>query len=356
MHTSVISKYSVFDQLDIGVLVLEQDSQKEIEYAVTYVNNRVTRYTDILIDPEAPPSIRELFPKVYEYKLHHQFQNCLDKQERIDLGEVMFGDTNRGHQYLDISLVPLSSNTLIVYYHNVSHYVEKINSLEVKNKELTHFAHVISHDLVEPINTIKGYIDLMFNIPSAVQEAKSQKYLQIISNSALRMKTLVTGLLEFSKLNQAQEWEKVSISELIRDVIEDLSTIIQKRDARIYVALMPEIVGSSIQLQGLFQNLITNSLKFQHPEVPPRIEIGHINEIDHWHFFVRDNGIGIDPKDQERVFLMFEKLHGKHKFNGAGIGLAHCHKIVNLHQGEIWVESELGKGTTFHFRIPKELR
>lgn len=349
-----VSKYDVFDHMNIGVIVLEQDPMDESEFYIRYLNKRVEKFSPNGFQHLINQTVKKSFPKAYKYKMHLAFIKCLQTQQPIELGEMLYGDEKLHPQYIDMQLVPEGHNRLIIYYNNITKHLVKIKELEIKNKELTHFAHVVSHDLVEPINTTQGYIEILNSKLSETENTESLKYTAVIDQSAKRMKKMVTQLLDYSKLNINHHWEPINTTLLIHNVVDDLGHLINTKKAQIFVSILPEIHGHPTQIRALFQNLITNGLKFQKEGEAPKIEIGFSDELDFWHFYVKDNGIGIASKNVDRIFLMFEKLNGKDSFSGSGIGLAHCQKIVKLHQGELWVESELGNGATFHFRIPKE--
>jgi len=224
------------------------------------------------------------------------------------------------------------------------------------NKELKQFAYIASHELKEPIRTIANFIQIISEDYSAQLDEKAIEYLRIINDSTKRMTILINSLLHFSRLGVDKKLSYVDCKEIIDSVISDLTDIIKSSDATIEVSEMPKLNVYEIEFRQIFQNLITNAIKFQkkgsHPEIQIRSE--EINE--NFRFSVSDNGIGIDPTYFDRVFDIFQRLHNTEEvFEGKGIGLAYCKKIVQLHQGEIWIESELGKGSTFYFTIFKTL-
>jgi light-regulated signal transduction histidine kinase (bacteriophytochrome) len=167
------------------------------------------------------------------------------------------------------------------------------------------------------------------------------------------MKTLINDLLKFSRVGTtAEENSEVDCNMLLKNVIKVYEQKINENEARIRVGELPVIKGNKTQLEQLFQNLIGNALKYRGKDAPC-IEIGATEEGPGWVFHVKDNGIGIEKKFYEKVFVIFQRLHGKNEYGGTGIGLAICKKIVERHGGKIWIESEPGNGTTFYFSFPK---
>jgi two-component system, chemotaxis family, sensor kinase Cph1 len=162
----------------------------------------------------------------------------------------------------------------------------------------------------------------------------------------------VNDLLEYSRVGRVgTNFSKVDANKVLQETLENLTSSIEETHAKITHDPLPEFTGDALQLQQLFQNLIGNALKFRDSK-EPEIHIGVRREPKEWLFWVRDNGIGIEPQYKDRIFLIFQRLHDRHQYSGTGIGLAICKKIVEWHGGRIWVESQLGQGSTFFFTIP----
>lgn len=166
-----------------------------------------------------------------------------------------------------------------------------------------------------------------------------------------RMKTLIRDLLDYSRIGRKIELTDIDCNLLVKEVVADLDTSIKEANATIHIEPLPQLKGYSTELKLLFQNLLSNALKFHHKNVDPVIAISAIKKDDHWQFAIADNGIGIEDKFKERIFVIFQRLHVQSEYDGSGIGLAHCKKIVELHHGTIWVESTPGQGSTFYFTI-----
>jgi PAS domain S-box-containing protein len=226
------------------------------------------------------------------------------------------------------------------------------HELSYANEELEQFTSIVSHDLQEPIRTIKSFLQLINMKLSAEQNEDLKTYIAKAINGADRMKELIQNLLHYSQLSKGEMVEeKVRVKDLISEAIQNVKTSVEKSNADISVETeVDTIEGDRIQLVQLIQNLLSNALKFTNSE-KPRIKISSFRENGHVKFAVSDNGIGIAQADLNKVFEIFRRLHTKKVYPGTGIGLAICKKIVDRHHGRIWPESEPGKGTTFYFTI-----
>jgi PAS domain S-box-containing protein len=223
--------------------------------------------------------------------------------------------------------------------------------LAAKNQEMEEFAYVASHDLQEPLRTISNYAKLMIKNYADQLDPDGQYFLQAISQATLRMKDLILGLLTYSQLGLDQPFVPVDLNVLVEEVRADLHARLTQTQARLEVGALPTLPGYAAELRSLFQNLISNAVKFRHPDRSPVIKISAQLEGGHWALVVEDNGIGIAPQHQERIFKLFQRLHVRSAYEGTGIGLAHCKKIVELHHGRIGVTSTLGQGSRFAFTL-----
>jgi two-component system, chemotaxis family, sensor kinase Cph1 len=226
--------------------------------------------------------------------------------------------------------------------------------LEFKNKELEQFAYITSHDLKEPLVTISGLINLVIEDYGHKFDDSGKMTLSFINDSSVRMRNLIDSLLEYSRLGRTKEATKIDTNALVESITVDLANVINRTEATIKINNLPIITGTEFEIRLLFQNLISNSIKFMKAGKKPSIEI-NCKKISHkgvYQFAVKDNGIGIADKHKDRIFSIFQRLHSRDEYEGTGIGLAHCKKIIEAHEGEIWLESILDKGTTFYFTIP----
>lgn len=230
---------------------------------------------------------------------------------------------------------------------------ELIDKLKLSNKELEQFAYVASHDLQEPLRMVSSFTQLLERRYKNNLDADADEFIGFIVAGAKRMKDLIDDLLTFSRLNtEAREFETFFMELALDDVLINLKPSINENNVQISHNALPKIYGDRSQVTQLLQNLITNAIKF-HGDEPPKIHISSEESKNEWIICVRDNGIGIDPDHQEQIFSIFKRLHSIEEYEGTGIGLAICKRIVNRHGGSIWVESEEGKGSNFYFSIPK---
>jgi PAS domain S-box-containing protein len=219
------------------------------------------------------------------------------------------------------------------------------------NAELQQFAYIASHDLQEPLRTITVCLQLLEEENKGNLNPDSLENLHFAVEGALRMSSLIDGLLTFSRMERREiELKNVNLQNVISTAVKNLEATINKTGAILTHSKLPMVQADEIQLIQLFQNLIGNALKF-HSQGKPEIHIEATRKQNEWVFSINDNGIGIDAKYIDKIFVVFKRLHTREEYPGTGIGLAVCKKIVERHGGKIWVESELGKGSTFYFTL-----
>ncbi len=224
-----------------------------------------------------------------------------------------------------------------------------------QNKSLEQFNYIASHDLQEPLITLMGYSNLIEDEYSDLLDDEGKLFLQFINKSANRMRSLIAGLLEYSRISTSENLAITNLNTIVQDSISNLEDKIKQCDAKIEVGNLPTIPCSAVHIGSLFQNLISNAIKFSNDGNTPVITIDSEERLDDWIFRIKDNGIGINKKSLTEIFVMFRRLHNQDDFAGHGIGLAHCKRIVELHNGEIWVDSILGEGSQFSFTISKNI-
>lgn len=227
-----------------------------------------------------------------------------------------------------------------------------IKAIEAQNKELEQFAYIASHDLREPLQSISSFIQLIASDYSDNIDEIGQESIKYIMEAITRMKNLVQGLLDYSRLGKKAELTELDCNKIVEDVLTDLSFAIIESKAEFDIGILPVLYGFDVELRLLFQNLIGNAIKFRKKNTIPQITISAEKTKHEWTFKISDNGIGIHPDYFHKIFTIFQRLHRREEYEGTGIGLAHCRKIVDLHHGDIWVESEPDKGSTFYFTIP----
>ncbi|MEO7767036.1 MAG: ATP-binding protein, partial [Ferruginibacter sp.] len=224
--------------------------------------------------------------------------------------------------------------------------------LKRKNKELEQFAYVASHDLQEPIRTTAGFAELLLKQYHNKIDEKANKCLGFIHDASIRMKVLITDLLDFSRIGAKAELQKIDCNAILKNMLEDLMAAIQEARAEIQYTDLPVIDGYPTEIKLLFQNLVINAIKFRKKDVAPQINISAQQKESCWEFAVIDNGIGIQMEHSEKIFDIFQRLHTRSEYEGSGIGLSQCKKVVELHKGKIWVQSKFGEGCTFYFSFP----
>jgi len=228
-----------------------------------------------------------------------------------------------------------------------------ISEVHKKNQELEQITYITSHDLQEPLRTINSLVNLFKTKYTTSLDANGIKMMEFLDGATSRMQNLIKDLLDYSVIGKDKAKTSIDCNQIIENIVKDLSVKIKQTDANIHWSNLPKINGIPSEIRLLFQNLISNALKFQKEDITPHVTIKSQEQNDHWKFSVSDNGIGMEEKDLDKIFSIFHRLHSKDKYEGTGIGLAHCTKIIDIHGGEIWVESEPNKGSTFHFTIEK---
>ncbi|WP_447968225.1 PAS domain-containing protein [Nitrospira sp. M1] len=225
-------------------------------------------------------------------------------------------------------------------------------ALARSNRELQRFAYMASHDLQEPLRMISSFIQLLATEYNGRLDAEAHEYIGYVVDGAVRMRTLIDGLLEYSQLgNIEQTFNSTDCESLLNEALLNLGEAIAEKQAVVTHDPLPTVLANGNQLAQVFQNLISNGLKFSGPQ-SPIIHVGAVRQEEAWQFSVADNGIGIEPAYREQIFDMFQRLNQKSEYPGSGIGLSICHKIIGQHRGKIWVDSEFGVGSTFYFTIP----
>jgi PAS domain S-box-containing protein len=276
--------------------------------------------------------------------------------------ERIFRDKNRALIDVSISVSPLRDNSggAVVIVRDIRERKiaedglrEFTTKLQQSNRELEDFAYVASHDLQEPLRKIQAFGDRLKARYGEVLSDEGRDYLERMQSAARRMQTLINDLLVFSRVTtKAAPFEPIDLNEVAKDVVHDLEVRIHQGEAEVSIGDLPEVDADPLQMRQLLQNLLGNALKFHKPGVPARVEVRGSAYDGSAEIVVSDNGIGFDEKYADRIFTMFERLHGRGTYEGTGIGLAICRKIAHRHGGDIRARSNPGEGSTFIVTLP----
>lgn len=244
-------------------------------------------------------------------------------------------------------------------HHDISNRKQAEQQLQILNTELLRsnedlklFAYVASHDLQEPLRKIRNFSDLLSERFQDGLDETGDRYIRYITDGATRMQGLIDDLLSYSRVGQTKlNLQSTNLEDIVQQIKSDLETVIQSKNAVIIAETLPTLSVDPIQMQQLLQNLISNAIKYCQDDIPTvRVWATQVNKM--WTISVQDNGIGIDMQFMDRIFVIFQRLHNRSLYSGTGIGLAICKKIVERHKGQIWVDSQEGKGSTFSFTLP----
>jgi signal transduction histidine kinase len=231
---------------------------------------------------------------------------------------------------------------------------EQAEELRRSNSELEQFAYVASHDLQEPLRKVASFCQLLEKRYGDELDDRAKQYIDFAVDGAKRMQILINDLLTFSRVGRVHDaWRTVELETTLDGALRNLGMVIEESGVTVVRENpLPEVKGDPTTLAMLWQNLVGNAVKFRRDGVPPLITVGCVREDDDWHLTVSDNGIGVAPEFAEKVFIIFQRLHAKDEYEGTGIGLALCRKIVEFHGGRIWLESVPDGGTGIHFTLP----
>ena len=339
-HTMAVQKYDIqrpdgvfevryWSPLNIPVL----NSENEIEYIIHRVED-VTEFVLIKNEQKNKDNIN------------------IGLQKKVTDMEVEIIKRSREIQELNFELenkVKERTETLL----KREATLEKQNKkLQNQNKELEQFTYIASHDLQEPLRSLISFSELLEKEFIGKLGENGEFYINFISKSSKRMQLLVKGLLDYSRIGREKNLVEIDCNQIMKDVLSDMIITIKESNAEITVSDLPQLKGYETEIRQLFQNLVSNALKFRKKDVAPKIEIFAQKREDDWLFSVQDNGIGIEENNKQKLFVIFKRFNNREEYEGTGIGLAHCKKIVELHGGTIWADSKFGEGSTFYFTIP----
>jgi len=332
---------------------------------IRYVNPAAERCFGYAADALLHHPLTELMPERYRAAHADGMARLVAGGEPHIIGRTveLAGLRSDGSEFpLEISLAHWRNDDEVHFtaiLRDITQRRESEQALELQRKELARsnadleqFAYVASHDLQEPLRMVASYVQLLARRYKGKLDADADDFIGFAVDGALRMQHLIDDLLTYSRIaTRPVDRRDVAAADCVQAALRNLATRVQETCADIRIGALPTVCVDPMQLIQLFQNLIGNALKFC-GDAPPRVSIEAEREQDHWHFRVRDNGIGLDPQYAERIFVIFQRLHTRQHYSGTGIGLAICKKIVERAGGRIWVESVPGDGATFHFTLP----
>ncbi len=294
----------------------------------------------------------ENFAKMMVDKTHHMEFRIYDQSTKELKHLFLWGETTFSEEGTPLSIFGIVQD--ITERRNAEIQLESYAAeLERSNQDLQEFAYVASHDLQEPLRKIQAFGDRLQLKYSHLLDERGINYIHRMQNAASRMQVLIVDLLAFSRVHtHTQPFHKVNLNQVMEYILQNLEVAITEKEADIVCDTLPEIEADAIQIRQLFQNLLSNALKFSHPDVPLSIHITHCIQKNHCEISIIDNGIGFEEKYIDRIFTVFERLHTRKEYPGTGIGLAICRRIVERHQGSISATSQLGQGATFVVKLP----
>ncbi|APW98368.1 two-component sensor histidine kinase [Halobiforma lacisalsi AJ5] len=307
---------------------------------------------DFDLDPEdrIGEQFTELHPPEIVEEVQPYFEAALDGEPKSF--EIEYADRHLYGNTLPVRDVNDEVFAGMLVIQDVTERREYERMLEESNERLEQFAYAASHDLQEPLRMVSSYLQLLESRYADELDEDGEEFIEFAVVGADRMRDMIDGLLEYSRVEtEGDPFEPVDLDAVLDDVLTDLQLQIEETHAHITVDDLPTVQGDGEQLRQVFQNLLDNAIEYSGDE-PPRIHVSADHEGSKWCISVRDEGIGIDPEQQDRIFEVFQQLHSREEHAGTGIGLALCQRIVKRHGGEIRVNSEPGEGTTFSFTLP----
>lgn len=344
---SILLRYIALSLLTLCALValayyLATQLQKSISEPIQELNEIVGKFGELKFDQKAPLNGSEELAA-----LAKSFNKMASQIKERD--EKLVNLNKNLNKEVRLQTFELNKN--------VKSLEKQKRELFIKNKELEQFAYIASHDLQEPLRTIGSFTQLLERKVKKTDayDEKGKEYFEFIIVGVKRMQAVIKDVLLFSGIDEESEFISTDLNELLETSMLHIRTAIEEAGAKITVPHpLPTIEIDPKQLPHIFQNIVTNGIKFNKSEVP-EIIIGYKEKGDFYEFYMKDNGIGIEPEYLDKIFQMFKRLHSQKEYSGTGIGLAICKKVIDSHEGKIWVESKKGEGSTFFFTIRKNL-
>jgi len=354
--------YDVFDNMVEGVQIIGPDLRYVYANDTVAVRGETTRRSLV------GRRMSECYPCIEETEICTAIQACLAEGRPSQLIDAFtFPDGSVG--YVQLRIQPVAEGALVLSFDvtdqrraeiamrdlNVAleaRVRERGALVRAKNEELEQIAYIMSHHLQEPLRTIQSFVDVLREDGTEKLHGDAGAAVNFIVDASRRIQTLVKALLDFSCLDRPRDRGEAALEELLDSVLHNLHASIEETGAQVEADPLPTLTVYPAEFEQLLHNLVSNALKFRRPDVRPHIRISAQDGPEAWTFHVSDNGIGFDMQSADKIFRVFHRLHKRSSYEGTGIGLANCRKIVSLHRGKIWCESEPGMGSTFSFSIP----
>jgi PAS domain S-box-containing protein len=339
---------TMFDPFAVYVAVRRDDGCID-DFRCAYANDAACALTGTPREQLVGRTLRETFPEAAA-------DGTLERYRRlVGTGEPVVAEQNAGARVLDVRAVQLGDGFAAALRditdrkHAEDRLVRTQAELERSNAALLEFAHIASHELSEPLATAALYADTLQYRAGDALDRPARRLVDLLSETLARMQDRISGMLSFAEVHEEMRPARpVDCAQVVDGVLAELQSSIAATDARVTVHPLPTVAGDAERLSLLFENLLSNALRFRRDDEQPEVSISAVARGAAWHFRVSDHGPGIPPEDHERIFALFERRGGVAQ-PGTGIGLAVCRRVVEEHGGRIWVESRVGRGSTFHF-------
>jgi PAS domain S-box-containing protein len=345
---------NLLESISDRIYVLDHDLR------LVVINEAVAKFVNKSRQDIIGKRITDVFPDIKSYPVYDAVIKVLNTSEPIVIEENLTCRDGKNNWY-NINIYPVPEGALCI---TSDITIQKINEnslrimnekLKKSNQELEQFAYIASHDLQEPIRMISNFSEILKQDYYEKLEEEGREYIDTIIDGSERMSEIVADLLEYSRIEKKnQPFDFIDLNDVLNKAIKNLAGFIKNNKAQIIHDKLPTIYADKVQMILVFQNLLSNAIKFVKDKTPV-IHVSSNSVKNKWVIFVRDNGIGISKAYHNKIFEMFKRLHTKDEFPGTGIGLTSCKKVIDRHNGDIWLESELGKGSTFYFSIPHKI-
>jgi PAS domain S-box-containing protein len=336
---------SILESITDGFFTLDQS------FCFSYVNKAAEQILAARRENLVGRRIWDAYPELEGTDLQEKYQQVAREKIVLDF-QWLFKEWDR---WFSIKASPTSECGLSVYFRDITEERAREQELRRANRELEEFAFVASHDLQEPLRTVNVYTQLLMR-RFAGENSEALGFADMIGKAVKRMELLIRDLLTYSRtIQRAEKWEGkpagvADLSASLGEALSLLKSVIDENDATIIAEPLPKVVGDTSQLVHVFQNLLSNALKYRKKDEPLRIDVRAQRADDRWVIAVQDNGIGFSQKYAERIFGLFKRLHGQ-DYPGTGLGLAICQRVIERYGGRVWAESVLGEGSTFYFEL-----